>query len=46
MASTIQALSPDVTEAMDHTKIMTPDEIEDVIDYILLEVRLSPGGNF
>ena len=30
---------------MEHTKIMTPDEIESVIDYILLEVRLSPGGN-
>ena len=42
LASDIQALGPDIIEAAEHSKTMTPDEIEDVIDHILLEVSLSP----
>ena len=33
------------TEAMEHAKKMTPDEIEEAIDHILLEVCLSRSGN-
>ena len=40
MTSDIQALGPDIIEAMEHAKTMTPEEIEDVIDHILLEACL------
>ena len=45
MASDIQALGPDIIEATEHAKTMSQDEIEDVIDHILLEVRYPRSGN-
>ena len=45
LASDIQALGPDIIEATEHAKTMTPEEIEDVIDHILLEVCLSQCDN-
>jgi hypothetical protein len=42
LASDIQALSPDIIEATEHAETMTPEEIEEVINHILLEVRRSP----
>lgn len=40
MASDIQALDPDIIEATEHAETMTPEEVEDIIDHILLEVRV------
>lgn len=34
----MQALEPDVLEATDHAKTMSPEEVEEIIDYILNEV--------
>jgi hypothetical protein len=44
LASDIQALDLDIIEAKEHAKTMTPEEVEDVIDHILLEVRLSQSN--
>ena len=37
----MQALKPDLLEAAAHAKTMTPEEIEEIIDYILNEVLPS-----
>ena len=42
MAEEMQALGPDLLEAVAHAKTMTPEEIEETIDYILDEVFLPP----
>jgi hypothetical protein len=34
----MQALGPDLFEAAAHAKTMTPEEIEETIDYLLNEV--------
>lgn len=41
MVKEVQALEPDLLEAIAYTKKMAPEEIEETIDYILNEV-LSP----
>lgn len=41
MVKEVQALGPDLLEAIAYAKKMTPEEIEETIDYILNEV-LSP----
>ena len=41
MAEEMQALGPDILEAVAHAKTMTPEEIEETIDYILDEVFSS-----
>ena len=41
VAKEMQALGPDLLEAIAYVKKMTPEEIEETIDYILNEV-LSP----
>ena len=38
LAEEIQALGPDLLEATTHAKNMTPEEIEETIDYLLNEV--------
>ena len=38
MAEEIQVLRPDLLEAAAHAKTMTPEEIEETIDYLLNEV--------
>jgi len=43
LAEEMQALGPDLLEATAHAKTMTPDEIEETIDYLLNEV-LSPSA--
>ena len=42
MAEEMQALRPDLLEAIAHAKKMAPEEIEETIDYLLNEV-LSPS---
>lgn len=37
----MQALAPDILEAIAHVETMTPDEIEETIDYLLNEVFSS-----
>lgn len=41
MVEEIQALAPDVLEAAAHAKMMTSEEIEETIDYLLNEVLSS-----
>jgi len=36
----MQDLGPDILEAIAHAETMTPEEIEETIDYILNEVLL------
>jgi len=36
----MQALGPDILEATAHARTMTPEEIEETIDYLLNEVLL------
>ena len=38
----MQALGPDRLEAVAHARTMTPEEIEETIDYLLIEVASSP----
>ena len=42
MVQEMQALGPDLLEAIAHAKTMIPEEIEETIDYILSEVFSSP----
>ena len=44
MAEKMQALGPDLIEAAAHAKMMTPEEIEETIDYILKEVLSSSAA--
>lgn len=37
----MQALGPDILEAIAHAQTMTPEDVEETIDYILNEVLLS-----
>ena len=41
MGEEMQVLGPDLLEAVAYAKTMTPEEIEETIDYLLNEV-LSP----
>jgi hypothetical protein len=40
LAGEMQALGPDLLEAIAYTKNMTPEEVEETIDYLLNEVIL------
>ena len=45
MAEEMQALGPDILEAAAHAKTMTPEEVEETIDYLLNEVISFPVVN-
>lgn len=36
----MQALGPDIAEAVEYSKTMSAEEVEEVIDHILAEVNL------
>jgi hypothetical protein len=41
LAFDIQALDEDIKEVAEYAKNMTPEDVEEAIDYILAEVNLS-----